>query len=168
MSFKVMCLANSRRQTATGKVRVDIEVAWSENSDTCGEALKIIGPPKAAGYVVSRESWLRSILILLLLIPSALAQRYTFKHYGQDEGLSNLATECLFQDRAGYLWVGTQNGLFRYNGSVFTPFGSADGLPSSSVGSLAETPDGVLWVGTQGGLARRQGVRFAEIGRAHV
>src|ERR1039457_985778 len=77
--FTVMCLANLRGQTAAGKVRVDIEVAWSENSDTCGEALKIIGSPKVAGYAVARESWLRSILILLLLIPSALAQRYTFK-----------------------------------------------------------------------------------------
>jgi two component regulator with propeller domain len=47
-------------------------------------------------------------LRLPALIPPAFAQRYSVKYYGQKEGLSNLATECLFQDRAGYLWVGTQ------------------------------------------------------------
>jgi signal transduction histidine kinase/ligand-binding sensor domain-containing protein/CheY-like chemotaxis protein len=104
--------------------------------------------------------WGSKILSVLLLIPSALAQRYSFKHYAQEQGLNNLAIECLFQDRAGYLWVGTQNGLFRYDGATFTPFGEEEGLPSSSIESLIETPDGVLWVATHRGLAQRQGARF--------
>jgi signal transduction histidine kinase/ligand-binding sensor domain-containing protein/CheY-like chemotaxis protein len=90
----------------------------------------------------------------------ALAQRYTFKSYGQEHGLTNLATECLFQDRSGYLWTGTHNGLFRYDGSVFTHFGRAEGLPSSAVDAIKETADGVLWVATSRGLARRKGARF--------
>ncbi|WP_321471818.1 two-component regulator propeller domain-containing protein [uncultured Paludibaculum sp.] len=110
---------------------------------------------------MAREPRLRtSILIAALLAPSVLAQRYTFKTYGQEQGLTNLATECLFQDQAGYLWVGTQNGLFRYDGAVFTRFGEADGLPSSTVDSIVQSPDGVLWVATSGGLARRRGSRF--------
>ncbi|QOY90703.1 hybrid sensor histidine kinase/response regulator [Paludibaculum fermentans] len=101
-----------------------------------------------------------SILIAALLVPSLQAQRYSFKTYGQEQGLSNLATECLFQDRTGYLWVGTQNGLFRYDGAVFARFGEADGLPSSTVDSIVESSDGVLWVATSHGLARRRGSRF--------
>jgi signal transduction histidine kinase/ligand-binding sensor domain-containing protein/CheY-like chemotaxis protein len=104
-----------------------------------------------------------TLLALACLIPPAFAQRYSFKYYGQDEGLSNLATECLFQDRAGYLWVGTQNGLFRYDGAIFKRFGESQGLPSASIESLAETPDGALWVATQAGLARRKGARFEEV-----
>lgn len=100
------------------------------------------------------------ILIATLLAPLTYGQRYSFKTYGQEQGLSNLATECLFQDRTGYLWVGTQNGLFRYDGAVFARFGEAEGLPSSTVDSIVETPDGVLWVATSHGLARRRGDRF--------
>jgi signal transduction histidine kinase/CheY-like chemotaxis protein/streptogramin lyase len=110
-------------------------------------------------------AWSRvaAFLFLLLLIPPAAAQRFSFKYYDQGQGLSNLATECLFQDHDGYLWVGTQNGLFRYDGSVFTLFGLAEGLPSSSVESLAETPDGTLWVGTQGGLVQWNHGRFTAV-----
>jgi len=100
------------------------------------------------------------LLALACLIPPAFGQRYSFKYYGQEQGLSNLATECLFQDRAGYLWVGTQNGLFQYDGANFIRFGESEGLPSASIESLAETPDGVLWVATQAGVARRKGGRF--------
>ena len=99
-------------------------------------------------------------LIVSVLIPSALAQRQIFKFYGQEQGLENLATECLFQDRIGHLWIATQNGLFRYDGGLFTHFGEAAGLPSSTVDAIAELPDGELWVATARGLARYQGGRF--------
>jgi signal transduction histidine kinase/ligand-binding sensor domain-containing protein/CheY-like chemotaxis protein len=105
----------------------------------------------------------KAILVLALLVSPVLAQRFSFKYYGQEQGLSNLATECLFQDRAGYLWVGTQNGLFRYDGADFTRFGEADGLPSDSIEALTQTPDGTLWVATQAGLARRLGNKFKAV-----
>ncbi len=101
-----------------------------------------------------------SVLVPWLLAIPAVAQRQSFRYYGQEQGLSNLATECLLQDRAGYLWVGTQNGLFRYDGAVFSAFGEADGLPSSSIETLVETPGGELWVATPRGLAVRRGNRF--------
>ena len=103
----------------------------------------------------------KAVLALAFLISPALAQRFSFKYYGQEQGLSNLATEYLFQDRAGYLWAGTQNGLFRYDGAEFTRFSEADGLPSASIEAITETPDGTLWVATQAGLAERRGAGFA-------
>ena len=99
-------------------------------------------------------------LIVSVVIPSAFAQRQIFKFYGQEQGLGNLATESLFQDRTGHLWIATQNGLFRYDGGSFTQFGEAAGLPSSSVDAIAELPDGELWVATARGLARYRGSRF--------
>ncbi len=105
-------------------------------------------------------------IAVVLLTPTSFGQRQSFKYYGQERGLSNLATECLLQDRAGYLWVGTQNGLFRYDGSTFTPFTETEGLPSAAIDALAETADGVLWVATSRGLAFHHSGRFEAADRA--
>jgi signal transduction histidine kinase/ligand-binding sensor domain-containing protein/CheY-like chemotaxis protein len=104
------------------------------------------------------------ILLALAYWPGPLlAQRYSFKRYGQEEGLGNLVTRCLLQDRAGFLWVGTQNGLYRYDGWRFRRFDTSDGLPSTRIESLHESADGALWVGTRAGLARRAWDRFQAI-----
>jgi signal transduction histidine kinase/ligand-binding sensor domain-containing protein/ActR/RegA family two-component response regulator len=91
------------------------------------------------------------------------AQRYSFQLYGQAEGLTNLAPIAMLQDRTGFLWVGTQNGLFRFDGTRFEPFDTARGLPSSRVDSLYEDPNGVIWAATPGGIARFDGHRFTPV-----
>ena len=103
-----------------------------------------------------------AVCALLALVTSMnlIAQRYTFRQYGSQEGLTNLSVNCLIQDRIGYLWVGTDNGLFRYDGSSFRAFSHAEGLPNSEIRALAESPDGALWAGTQGGVARSYGSQF--------
>lgn len=77
--------------------------------------------------------------------------------------MSNLGINCLLQDRTGYIWTGTDNGLFRYDGHRFRYFGDAEGLPSSEIRGLAESPDGVLWVATQEGVARSAGGIFKAV-----
>ena len=59
--------------------------------------------------------------------------------------------------------MGTQNGLFRYDGSRFKAFTKNDGLPGARIESLHEAADGTLWVGTAAGLARRTGERFQTV-----
>ena len=99
-----------------------------------------------------------------MCLPGTLfGQRYSFKHYGQDEGLTSLVAQCMLQDRTGFLWVGTQNGLFRYDGTRFRGFYKTEGLPSSRIESLYEGTDGTLWVGTRSGLAQRVGDRFGAV-----
>ncbi len=98
---------------------------------------------------------LRVFLQTIVLSAVLYGQRYTFKCYGEEEGLQNLAVQVVLQDRAGFLWVGTQNGLYRYDGSRFVAFGKAEGLPDAHIESLHESIDGTLWVGTRFGLARR-------------
>ena len=103
-------------------------------------------------------------LVWASLGASALsAQRYNFKFYGEEEGLQNLAVQVLLQDRAGFLWVGTQNGLFRYDGSRFKGFGKQDGLPGARIESMHESVDGTLWVGTRTGIARYTGGHFETV-----
>lgn len=99
---------------------------------------------------------------LVAFAPSLYGQRFTFQYYGQQQGLTNLTPQCILQDRTGFLWVGTQNGLFRYDGSQFIRFGVEDGLPSPSVESMHETRDGTLWVGTTVGLAKRNDTGYGQ------
>jgi len=91
-------------------------------------------------------------LLALVLLPVALSgQRYSFKHYDRDTGLPNLSVTTLLQDRTGFLWVGTENGLFRYDGRRFRSFTTADGLPSSRVEGLEQTRDGTQTVRSSSG-----------------
>ena len=105
----------------------------------------------------------RSIAIALLAASTLLAQRYNFKFYGAEEGLQNLVVQVVLQERNGFLWAGTQNGLFRYDGDTFTSFSLADGLPSARIESLHESVQGALWVGTRTGVALREGNRFKPV-----
>jgi signal transduction histidine kinase/CheY-like chemotaxis protein/streptogramin lyase len=59
----------------------------------------------------------------------------------------------MLQDRTGFLWIGTENGLFRYDGHRFRGFTTADGLPDNNVSALHETPSGRLLMATDRGLA---------------
>jgi diguanylate cyclase (GGDEF)-like protein len=81
---------------------------------------------------------------------SVSAQRYSFREYTQ--GLGNLNITAIQQDRTGYLWAGTQNGLYRYDGSQFQRYGSDQGLPDRIVDTLFVGLDGTLWVGTAAGV----------------
>jgi signal transduction histidine kinase/CheY-like chemotaxis protein len=90
--------------------------------------------------------------LILTAAQQCMAQRYSFQLYGQPEGLSNLTPTALEQDSLGFLWVGTQNGLFRYDGSRFDSFGTAQGLPTSQIVSVVDSA-GTLLVATTGGVA---------------
>jgi len=102
-------------------------------------------------------------MVALLLLAGARpisAQRYSFQSYRPEQGLANASIGALFQDQAGFLWVGTQNGLFRYDGDRFRPYGRGDGLPSSYILAIGQAADGPLWVGTWTGLAYSRDGRF--------
>ena len=99
-------------------------------------------------------------LVHILMILAALgagrasAQRYTFRSYDSAAGLENLVVRTLVQDSDGFIWAGTGNGAFRYDGEQFRPFRVAEGLPGNSVRALHVDGAGTLWVGSQGaGLA---------------
>jgi len=110
----------------------------------------------------SRFRFRAGLLFLCGLVPhAALAQRYSFKYYTHEQGLEDLTVSCLFQDRTGFLWLGTMNGLYRYDGERFQSMG---GLPSTRIVALAETAAGHLLVATREGLVIREGGRFRRLG----
>lgn len=100
----------------------------------------------------TRSAHLAALTALLVAATGiSSAQRYTFKDY--TEGLGNLNVNAIAQDRAGFLWLSTENGLFRYDGSTFSKYGASEGLPGTFARALLVDPAGRLWVGTTEGLA---------------
>lgn len=100
-------------------------------------------------------------LVLSILTGRGVAQQYTFRHYGAAEGLQNLAILSLAQDGEGFIWVGTEGGLYRYDGTDFRLMGAAEGLPcTTEVQALHASRDGALWANTCSRLFRFDGQRF--------
>ncbi len=102
--------------------------------------------------------------LVLALNGSAIAQQYSFRHYGASDGLENLAILSLAQDGAGYIWAGSEGGLYRYDGARFRLMAAAEGLPcASEVHTLHVAADGALWVNTCAQIFRFDGQRFHPI-----
>ena len=112
---------------------------------------------------VLRISTVRALAALLLTGGALSAQEYSFRSFGNTEGLSNLAVQQTYQDHIGFIWVSTDNGIFRYDGERFEAFGQAQGLPPNSGVGFGDAPDGSLLVGGEFGLYRLQGDRFERV-----
>ncbi len=78
--------------------------------------------------------------------------RKAYTLVGTDEGLASGAVVCMAQDTQGFLWMGSENGLMRYEGASSRLYGTEDGLPSAMVGRLLADPDSGIWAATLRGL----------------
>lgn len=108
--------------------------------------------------------YLHRVFILLILssvVGIGAAQEFSprFQHLTIDDGLSQSAVYALMQDRQGFIWIGTKDGLNRYDGYEFTiyqhnPFDSTT-ISNNYITAILEDSRGYLWVGTrEGGLNR--------------
>jgi ligand-binding sensor domain-containing protein/two-component sensor histidine kinase len=92
---------------------------------------------------------------LLALDPNKALTQYTRTVWTQAQGLPQDTVRAITQTNDGYLWLGTSEGLARFDGYEFVAFTKAIGaLPGDSVTDLYAGKSGVLWIGTNGGLAR--------------
>jgi PAS domain S-box-containing protein len=87
-----------------------------------------------------------------------------FRSFGAAEGLRNLFIVGIVQDGAGFLWVATDDGAYRYDGQQFIHYSMKDGLPSMGVRAIGVAPDGAVCAGTRDGLACWNGTRFTSVG----
>ena len=102
--------------------------------------------------------------MLTVFLPAvAAAQQMPLRYYGQQNGLANLAITTMTRDHAGYLWIGTENGLFRYNGADFQRYGLAEGLDEPMVIAMLVDHEDKLWIGTQNGLFLKVGERLLPV-----
>ncbi|MBK8595288.1 MAG: response regulator [Holophagales bacterium] len=120
------------------------------------------------------SAWTAALLVLLTPGPAALAldparpiAHATLDSWESGQGLPQNTVQAIAQTPDGYLWIGTQEGLVRFDGARFTLFDSrtvAD-FASDSVLALLADQDGTLWIGTNGGgLLSMKGGRFASLG----
>lgn len=101
-------------------------------------------------------------IILLIFVFCSFAQtqdNIKFYHYTTKDGLSFNSVRCLFQDKKGYIWIGTDGGgLNRFDGYHFTVYSNLDNGPQSisndQIFSIIEDHSGYLWIATGNGLNR--------------
>jgi ligand-binding sensor domain-containing protein/signal transduction histidine kinase len=112
--------------------------------------------------------------LLVILLPLFLAfpvrgldPKRNLNEFGQqlwltESGLPQNTVQAITQTRDGYLWIGTQDGLARFNGTAFTVFDRENTaqFKSNDIRSLLEDSSGTLWIGTSYGLLRFQGGTF--------
>jgi len=98
---------------------------------------------------------LLSVFVLLIVSTQNdcfCQQKVRFTHLGVQQGLSQNAVNCIFQDSKGFMWFGTQDGLNRYDGYAFRVFkhDPADSLSldDNFIVSIYEDRGGVLWIET--------------------
>lgn len=105
----------------------------------------------------------QTVLFISLFIISTLAvgqaPNLRFKYLTQKDGLSNTFVTCMAQDSLGYIWIGTFEGLNRFDGqnfNIYLPNGSKGELPHQHINGLICDSKGVVWVATSDGLASYQ------------
>src|SRR5690349_9933543 len=104
----------------------------------------------------------------LLLVQAAQAldphkslSQYSRTTWTQEHGLPQDAIRAITQTNDGYLWLGTDEGLARFDGYDFIVFDKDhSNLPANSIAALAAGADGSLWIGTTNGLTRYRDKKF--------
>jgi len=109
--------------------------------------------------VVTGMKRIIGILVFSFILQfNCYSQQYVFTNYSINNGLSQSVVNCLFQDSKGFIWIGTQNGLNRFNGETFDVFSyspaDSGSISNNWIYAIAEDKLGNLWIGTKGGLNR--------------
>jgi ligand-binding sensor domain-containing protein/serine phosphatase RsbU (regulator of sigma subunit) len=92
------------------------------------------------------------------------AQKYFFDNYGTKQGLSEQKVYALLQDKKDFIWLGTANGVSRFDGKRFENFTTKDSLAPGGVRCITEDSLGNIWFGhLNGGISRYNGRQFEKV-----
>lgn len=98
------------------------------------------------------------VAVILLMCSRGLygmPEQYHFRRLGIEDGMSQNTVLSILQDRKGFMWFGTKDGLSRYDGArfkLYTACGTDGNLPDGIINALCETDDGRIWIGTDRGV----------------
>ena len=97
------------------------------------------------------------LFVFFLFVVTAFGQKPRFQFQYLLEGLNNERVTAIQQDRLGFIWIGTYNGLHRYDGidfKVYLSSGEPGSLPNSRIDKIFSDSKGNLWIGTDDGICR--------------
>ena len=98
---------------------------------------------------LSRCVWITAFALVVATFGQARAQFTRFENLTEEQGLGNASVSAIGQDTDGYMLIGTEAGLYRYDGALVAPYNDAVGLPSGAwIRSVATDPAGRVWVVT--------------------
>lgn len=91
------------------------------------------------------------------LAPNVSFDKYIYRRWAPGDGPAPGTVTCFSQDSQGFIWLGTNKGAVRFDGSNFEIFDKSNtkAIKSNSITSLLVTPDRTLWIGTGGGGLNR-------------
>ncbi|MGC1204282.1 MAG: two-component regulator propeller domain-containing protein [Flavobacteriaceae bacterium] len=85
-------------------------------------------------------------------------QTYQFTHLSNNDGLSQSSVIAIHQDNLGQIWIGTRDGLNKYDGNIFTIYRNESSNPNSlsnnDILAIKQDSEGYIWIGTYNGLNR--------------
>lgn len=84
--------------------------------------------------------------VLFLWAIGARSQAYSYIHYTEKDGLPSSIIYDICQDKEGFIWLATENGVTRFDGTHFRTFTTRDGLPDNAVLKIFCARDGRIWV----------------------
>ena len=119
-------------------------------------ALSLVVVQLALLYAASQELFAQSL-------PLPEHPRFAFQKIPENLGLSTATISTLAQDSNGFLWIGTQVGLFRYDGINVAQFDAEQGLGAFRINQLVVSPRGDLWVAGDQGIWRYEQGRFNKL-----
>src|SRR4051812_33962638 len=86
-------------------------------------------------------------LLLTILVKLAIGQTPFFQHYQLLKKNDPVSVNTLFQDKRGYMWFGTNKGLFKFDGKNYRRYTQSDSLPDNNVTAIAQDSLGRIWLG---------------------
>jgi signal transduction histidine kinase/ligand-binding sensor domain-containing protein len=103
---------------------------------------------------------LQKLLLITYFLATAIHSKgqslYYFKHYQVENGLSNNKVSCIAQDKKGFMWFGTIDGLNRFDGYTFKTFrhdpSNSKSIGNNSIDCLYSDDEDNLWIGTHKGI----------------
>lgn len=106
------------------------------------------------GYMkfVTKKALLKALISLVSAVLPFAADAQKARLYDSQNGLPNSSINRISQDRDGFIWICTQNGLVRFDGKEFSYIGKEDMFNNSDVQIFHEDSKGCHWVGTSRGL----------------
>lgn len=89
-----------------------------------------------------------------------MSQSYFFNHYDLDAGLTSLDIKCITQDKYGYLWLGSTEGLLRFDGEEFQEIEYSHEPGNDQVFDIMFDNSGILWIAGKNGVSSYDGLNF--------